>query len=57
MTERKTLAQFSTEYLRSLETPAILEVPIDAATPEVRFAIRVALGMRRSAQHRERGED
>jgi hypothetical protein len=54
--ERKTLAEFSSDYLRSLESPAIFEIPADAATAELRFAIRVALGMRRSAQDRERGD-
>jgi hypothetical protein len=54
--ERKTLAEFSSDYLKSLETPVIIEIPVDAVTPELRFAVRVALGMRRSAQDRERGD-
>jgi hypothetical protein len=54
--ERKTLAEFSRNYLRSLETPSILETSLDEDNPEVRFAARVVLGMRRSAADRERHE-
>jgi len=46
--ERQTLAEFSRAYLRSLETPAITEAPLDEDNGEARFAARVLLGMRRA---------
>ena len=51
--ERKTLAEFSRAYLRSLETPIVVETVLDGDDTEVRFAARVALGMRRAVMDRE----
>jgi hypothetical protein len=45
--ERKTLAEFSRTYLRSLETPIIVETVHDGNNAEARFAASVALGMMR----------
>jgi hypothetical protein len=52
--ERKTLAEFSRTYLRSLETPIIVETVHDGNNAEGRFATSVALGMRRAIMDRER---
>jgi hypothetical protein len=52
--ERKTLAEFSRTYLRSLETPMIVEAALEEDNTEGRFAARVALGMRRAVMDRER---
>ena len=45
--ERKTLAEFSRNYLCSLETLSILETPLNKDSAEARFAARVVAGMRR----------
>ena len=52
--ERKTLAEFSRTYLRSLETPIIVDSVLDGHDAEGRFAASVALGMRRAVMDRER---
>jgi hypothetical protein len=46
--ERKTLAEFSRIYLRSLETPAIVETALDEDNGERGFAACVVLGMKRA---------
>ena len=46
--ERKTLAEFTRAYLRSRETPSMVEMPLDEEPGEGGFAARVVVGMRRA---------
>ena len=54
--ERKTLADFSRNYLQSLEAPSIIESALDEVSAEARFAVRVALGMKRAITDRARND-
>jgi hypothetical protein len=51
---KTTLAEFSRIYLRSLQTPAIIETAPGEEDADGRFAARVALGMSRAVRDRER---
>lgn len=46
--ERKTLAEFSRAYLRSLDTPVIHDTALDGDNGESAFAACVVVGMKRA---------